>query len=409
MNSKIKAIKGKCMIDIKEIKINDKKAMLKFVRFPHELFKNVKEYVPLLDGDEYNTLKPKKNGAFEWSEVRYWLAYVGNKIVGRIGAILNHKFNKKVNKEIMRFTRFDFIDDYEVSKGLVDVVVEWAKERKCTEVIGPIGFSDLDQEGMLIDGFDQLSMYITLWNYPYYLKHMEKLGFGKENDWNEYHITLPTSIEDHRVQRLERISNLTLNHFNLHVKYFKNKKEIYPYIRKGLTIMNEVYDGLPGFTSLSERQMDEFICNFGIVLNTEYLFAVEDQNNKLVAYGFFAPSLSRAMKICGGKLSPKGIINLIKDLKHNDTVDLYSIGVIPEYMGKGVNGIIMLEGIKACIRNGIKYAESGPEAEINSGVQEQWKDYEKVLHKKRRCWKLELNTKNETSKKAVSQKKATTK
>lgn len=392
------------MVEIKEIQMTDKRNMMKFVRFPHKLFKGVKEYIPLLDGDEYNALTPKKNGAFEWSEARYWLAYKDGEIVGRIGAILNNKYNEKVNKKILRFTRYDFIDDEEVSKGLMEAVKGWAKELKCVELIGPIGFSDMDQEGMLIRGFDQVSMYITLWNYPYYIKHMEKMGFGKENDWNEYRISLPTEMSDPRVERLGRISELTLKHFNLHVRYFKSKKEIFPFIRTGLTIMNEVYGYLLGYTELSTRQMDEFIDNFGMVLNTDYLFAVQDENDRLVGYGFFAPSLCKSMKKCGGKLSLGGIASVVKDLTKNDTVDLYSIGVIPEYMGKGVNAIIMYEGIKACIKHGIKYAETGPELDINNRIQEQWKDFEKVQHKNRRCWKLSLEEK--PAKKAPAKKPA---
>ena len=404
------------MIEIKEIQMSNKKMMYKFIRFPHKLFKDVEQYVPTLDIDEYAMLTPKKNGAFEWCEARYWLAFEGKEIVGRIGAILNHKYNAKVNKEIMRITRFDFIDNFEVSSMLVNEVKKWAKERNCVEMIGPIGFSDMDKEGMLIRGFEETSIYITLWNFPYYVEHMEKMGFEKENDWVEYRIKIPEKIDE----RVDRIANMSLKKFGYHIKYFKTKKEIYPYIHKGLNIMNEVYAHLLGYTELSPRQMDEFVDNFKLVLNTDYLFAVESKDGDLIGYGFFAPSLSRAMKKCGGKLTLSGISAVLHDLKKNDTVDLYSIGVRPEYMSQGVNAIILNEGIKACIKHGIKYAETGPELDINEKVQSQWKGFEYVQHKQRRCWRLplvepvvedqpKLKKKTATKKVNVPAKKSTTK
>ena len=389
------------MIEFKEVSIKDKKELFKFIRFPHKLFKDVEQYVPWLDDDEYAMLVPEKNGAFEWCEARYWLAYKGKEIVGRIGAILNHKYNQKVNKEIMRITRFDFIDDFEVSSGLVNQVKNWALERNCIEMIGPIGFSDMDQEGMLIRGFEHLSMYITLWNFPYYVEHMEKMGFEKENDWVEYRLTIPEKIDE----RIDRIAQLSCKRFGYKIKYFKNKKELLPYIHKGLNIMNEVYAYLLGYTELSPRQMDEFIDNFKLVLNTDYLFAVESKDGELIGYGFFAPSLSRAMRKCNGKITLPGILALLHDLKKNDTVDLYSIGVRPEYMSQGVNAIILNEGIKACIKHGIKFAETGPELDINEKVQSQWKGFEHIQHKQRRCWRIDIskpNLKKKTATKKVN-------
>ncbi|MCF0117969.1 MAG: N-acetyltransferase [Bacilli bacterium] len=376
------------MITIQEVNLKNKRELRKFVRFPHKIYRNVTQYVPSLDNDEMAMFIEEKNGALEWCATRCWMAYIDNEEVGRVGAIFNRKYNEKVNKIQMRITRFDFIDNKEVSKRLIDEVLKWARELNCTEIIGPIGFSDLDKEGMLIEGFDRDSLNFCIYNHPYYVAHMNELGFEKLNDWVEYRIKLPEAIDP----RLEKIAEKSKEKFGYRVKYFKNKKEVIPYLRKGFKIMNQVYSHLLGYTELSERQMDEFVSNFGVVLNSEFLFAIEDKNDNLIGYGFFAPNVNKGMRKCMGRFTIPGIIRLMKDLliikeKHpNDTVDLYSIGVLPEYQSMGVNAVVMVEGFKACIKRKIKYAETGPELEYNHQIQSQWKDYEKEQHKKRRCW-----------------------
>lgn len=368
------------MIVLKEVK--SKKDLKKFIKFQNYLYKNNPYYVPPLIADEMAMFDPKKNGSYEWSDVYLFLAYQDKRIVGRVAGIFNRKYAEKVGKKQMRITRFDFIDDYEVSKTLIDKIKEIALTYDAHEIIGPIGFSDLDKEGMLIDGFDQLSMYITIYNHEYYLDHMKKLGFEKECDWFEYQIAIP----DHPLESLDRIANRTIKKFGYKVRKFASIKEATPAIYEGIDIMNVVYNKLYGYTAISERQKKEFMSNFKTILNVEYLYAIYNDKDELIGYGLLAPSVSKAMQKCKGKLTLKGIISLLKTMKHHDVVDLYSIGVRPEYMGNGVNVIILNEGIKSCIKNGVKFAETGPELETNAEVQAQWKLFNAKQHKKRRCW-----------------------
>jgi hypothetical protein len=254
---------------------------------------------------------PEKNGAFEWSDVRVFLAYEGKKIVGRIAGIHNRKYIEKVGKNQMRITRFDFIDDKEVSKALVDTIKAWALELGATEIIGPIGFSDLDKEGMLIEGFEEESMYITIYNDRYYIEHMESMGFKKECDWVEYRIEIPSEP----IPLLERLAKRSMDKFGYTVYKCKSKKELYSYVYKALDIMNDVYAKLYGYTELSRRQQDEFIENLGIILNTEYAYVIKTPDDNIVGYGLLAPSVNKGMKKCNGRITIPGMLTLLKGLK----------------------------------------------------------------------------------------------
>ncbi len=370
------------MVTLKEVKT--KRDLKKFIRFQNDLYRHNPYYVAPLMADELAMFNPQTNGAYEWSDTYLFLAYRDKKIVGRIAGIYNRKYIEKTGKNQMRITRFDFIDDYEVSETLVNKIKEIALSLGAHEIIGPIGFSDLDKEGMLVEGFDQLSMYITIYNYEYYLKHMTKMGFEKECEWLEYRIKIPQEP----IPTLEKLAARSIQKFGYRVVKFSSLKEATPEIFKGLDIMNEVYDKLYGYTALTERQKKEFMNNFKTILNVDYLYAVYTSDNQLAGYGLLAPSISEAMQKCNGHLNLRGIIKLLKTMKHHEVVDLYSIGVRPEFMGNGVNIIILNEGIKSCIKNGVKFAETGPELESNEKVQSQWKSFDHVQHKKRRCWIL---------------------
>ncbi|MCF0118089.1 MAG: N-acetyltransferase, partial [Bacilli bacterium] len=375
---------------IKEIDCENKKELKEFIRFPHSLYKNCEQYVPSLDEDEMNMFLKSKNGALEWCDVRAWVAYKDDVMVGRVASIYNRKYIEKMNQRQLRVTRFDFIDDKEVSVALIEKVKEWGRELECYEIMGPIGFSDLDKEGMMIQGFDCQNLHFTLYNFPYYLEHMENIGFIKLNDWIEYRISIPEQPDPH----ISSLAEKSKQKFGYVVKKFKNKKSIMPYLRKVLCIMNKVYAHLLGYTELSERQMDEVAQNFGLILNHRFLFIIENKIGDLVGYGFFAPNINRGMRKCMGRITVPGIIRLFKDLlvikekKRNDTVDFYSIGVLPEYQSLGVNAIIVDEGIKACNKYGIKYAETGPQLEYNNPIHSQWKTFNKEQHIQRRCWRL---------------------
>lgn len=373
------------MITIKEV--TNKRDLKKFIKFPRELYKGNKNFVPFLDGDEMNMLTPKGNAAFEFCEAKYWLAYEDNKIVGRLGAIWHKRSNEIRNAKQIRFTRFDVVDNFEVTKLLFDKAIAWAKEIGMNEIIGPLGFSDLDKEGMLVEGFEHPSLVLTLYNHPYYVEHLTKLGFVKDIDWIEYRIEIPSEPNE----RLDQICKKTLERRDYYIHYFKTKKEMIAAIYEGLAIMNEVYSHLYGYVALTQNQIDEFIRNFSIVLNKKFVFAVKHKKtNELLGYGFLAPSLTKAMQKANGKLLPTGMFHILHDLKHFDTVDLYSIGVKKQYQNTGINAIIMNEAIKSCQRYNVKYAETGPELETNVQIQSQWKNFNHIQHKRRRSFKYEI-------------------
>lgn len=369
------------MIEIFEVKT--KKDLKKFIKFPLSLYKKDPNYVPPLILDELDMFNPKKNGAFEHSKARCWIAINNGKIVGRIAAIWNKAYNKKTNKKQMRFSRYDVIDDFEVSKALFDTLKKFAKECKLNEIVGPMGFSDVDYEGLLVEGFDTPSMCITMHNFPYYKEHLIKLGFIKEIDWLEYRIQLPEKVDE----RLDVIAQKILESRDFEIRRFKNSKEMQPTVHEAILLMNEVYSHLYGYVPQNEQQIKEIQAKFKMVLNPRFVFTViNKKNDELIGYGLIAPNLSKPFKKCWGRLLPFGIFHLLRGIKKFDTVDLYSIGVKKEYQNTGVNAIILNEGIKACVAHKVRFAETGPELEINNEVQAQWKNYAREQHKRRRLF-----------------------
>lgn len=368
------------MVVIKEVKT--KKDLKKFVKFPLKLYRNNPAFVPVLISDEINEFTKETNDAFSYCESRQFLAYRDGKIVGRVAGILNHQYNQKCNVNQMRFTRLDAIDDPEVFKALFDTIVEYAKEKGNNEVIGPIGFCDLDKQGLLIEGFDQISMYITPYNEAYYPKHYEEYGFQKAVDWVEYKITMPEEPDP----KLEKISNFVQKRYGYKVIELKDVKQVMGLVKDGLHIMNEVYSHLYGYVALTDLQIEQFSKTLEPLINIDFVCAVANRDDELIAYGFVAPSVGKAFQKGHGHLFPLTIFRLMKALKHNDTIDLYSVGVRHQYQNTGANAIILNEIMKACHKHGIKYAETGPELVTNTQVQAQWKDYEKTIHKRRRCY-----------------------
>ncbi len=372
------------MIVVKEI--NSKKDKLKFCKFPIKLYKGNKYFVPQLISDEMNVFNPKTNGAFDYCEAKMFLAYKDGKIVGRIGAILNKAYNEKINGKQIRFTRFDFIDDFEVSQALFNEVNKWTKELQMNEIIGPMGFTDLDKQGMLVEGFEEISMYITIYNYPYYLKHMEKLGMEKAADWVEYKIFIPNQLDE----RIDRLANRVMERNGYSLVTIKNMKEARPWFYKAIGVLNEAYSKLFGVVTLSPKQMDEYVDLLTTLGNPDYITAVINKEGELIGYGYVAPSISKSMQKNKGRVFPFGIFRLLKEIKTTKVIDFYSIGVLPEYQNTGVNAIIMNNTLKGLVKNKIEYCETGPELESNQQIQSQWKNAEHVNHKRRRCYKVSV-------------------
>jgi hypothetical protein len=366
-------------IEIREVKT--KSELKTFIRYPLTLYKGNPYYVPSLFVDELNTLTPERNPAFEDAKARYWLAYRGGKIVGRVAAILMAKEEKKWGAKLMRFGWLDFIDDAEVVKVLMDQVETWAKEEGIKGIHGPLGFTDLDREGMLIEGFEKVATLATYYNYPYYQKHIEALGYAKDVDWVEYEITMTNQSEE----KINRAATIVAKRYNLHM--FKGKKkDLFKIAPDIFDVLEEAYRKLYGTVPLSRAQVMYYVNAYFGLANTEYIPAVLDENNRVVGFGITFPSLSKALQQSRGNLFPFGFIPILRALNKNNRADLYLVGVRDEYLGKGVNGMLMLQIYNTFMKNGIKHVESNPNLEFNNDVQAMWKYFENKQHKRRRCF-----------------------
>lgn len=369
-------------MNIEVKKVTTRSDLGKFIGFPYKLFKGNKYWCPQMRMDEWKTLSSKKNPAFEFCEAQYWLAYKDNILVGRIAGIINHKADERWHEKLVRFGWIDFIDDLDVSGALLKTVEEWGKEKGMTGIHGPLGFSDMDNEGMLIKGFDEVATLASIYNYPYYPEHMMKLNFGKAEDWVQYTFDVPQSIPD----KVERVSKLVAEKYGLRILKVKKAKELLLYAPKMFRLLNESFDELYGFTSLSEKQIQNYIKQYFGFIRPEFVSFVIDKNDDVVGFGISVPSLTHAMQKCNGKLFPLGFIYVLHAIKKNDTIDMYLNGVRPDYHGKGVAALYYNELHKAYIRNKITRAVTNPQLEGNAKALTMWKSFNGRQHITRRCW-----------------------
>ena len=367
-------------------KVDGKADLKRFIRFNYEMYKDNKYSVPDLYEDMVNTFSPKKNAAFEFCEADYFLAYRDGKLVGRVAAIINNRANETWHKKAVRFGWIDFIDDDEVSKALIDTVAAWGKERGMDILEGPLGFTDMDAEGMLTEGFDQLGTMATIYNYPYYPQHMERLGLEKEMDWIEMKLIVPEAVPD----KYTRIAEVVKKKFHLHVRKLKNMREIRRE-RLGYKIfelINEAYTPLFGYSQMTKGQIDQYVKTYLPILDLEMVTLVENEENELVGVGISMASLSTALQRAKGKLFPFGWFYLLKSLyiKRPPVLDLLLVAVKPEYQNMGVNALLFADLIPVYIEKGFEWGETNPELEINEKVQSQWQYLEGKVHKRRRCY-----------------------
>jgi len=363
-------------------KVENRRDLKKFISFPYKLYAGNKYRVPPLRFDEMNTLRRDKNPAFEFCEVKYWLAYRDKKIVGRIAGIINWRYVEKWQNRYARFGWIDFIDDEDVSKALIETVEKWAKEKDMEAVHGPLGFTDLDYEGMLIEGFEELGTMATIYNYSYYPKHLEKYGYIKDIDWVEFEVKAPPEIPE----KIDRIAAISLKKNNLRVLKVNKSKDLLPYAKDMFKVLDETYKDLYGVVPLSEKQVDLYIKQYFGFIRPDYISIILDNNDRVAAFGITMPSLSKALQKATGRLFPFGFVHLLKAMKNNSAIDLYLIGVRPDLQGKGVNSIIFNELNKIFINKNIVSAETNPELETNYKVQAQWKHFTHRQHKRRRCY-----------------------
>jgi GNAT superfamily N-acetyltransferase len=371
---------------IKEV--TTKKELKKFVKFNIELYKDCPYHVPGLIDEEMMTLSRDKNPAFEIAEAIYFLAYKGDKIVGRIAGIINHRNNETYNKKNVRFGFVDFIDDAEVVDKLFDAVESWAKEKGMDTIHGPLGFSDLDHEGMLIEGFDQLGTMAALYNFAYYPGHLERMGYTKDLDWQEFKIYIPSEVPEKHI----RIGEIVRKKYGLKTIKFKRRKEIWPYAQRIFDTLNQAYAHLYGFTKLTPKQIDYYVKMYIPMLRLDMITVIiREEDDAVVGFGISLPNLSRALQKAKGRMLPFGFIHLLKALYSKPKViDLYLIGVLPEYQNKGVNALVFNDLIPVYNKVGAIYAESNPELETNNAVQAQWDYFKREHHKTRRAFSKKL-------------------
>lgn len=376
------------MVEIKRIKPS-RRELKKFVEYQIDLYKGSPWYVPPLVFDDVNTLDPKKNPAFDFCEAEYFMAWRDGKPVGRIAAIINRQLNEKQGTRTARFGWVDFADDPEVTKALFGAAEEWARSKGMDRMIGPLGFTDLDKEGCLIEGFEELSTMNTIYNYPYYSDRIEELGYRKDSDWLEYVMDVPEGIPE----KFDRIAEIVKKKYGLRVLKYTSKKQLRDdYGHALFELINESYADLYGYSPLTERQIDYYIKMYLSMLNLDLITLVVDRDNRLVSVGISMPSMSRALQKSKGKIFPFGWRHLLKGLNGpNDRVDLFLVAVKPEYQSKGVNALLFQDLIPHYIEKGYRWAESNPELESNSKVQSQWEYFSRRQHRRRRSYAKDLN------------------
>jgi hypothetical protein len=374
------------LMNIEIRKVETGRDLKKFINFQYELYEGNKFWCPPPRFDEYNTLHKKKNPAFAYCEAEYWIAYRGNKRVGRVAGIINHRANQRWNHLQVRFGWIDFIDDPAVSEALILTVTDWGKEHGMTGIHGPLGFTDMDPEGMLVEGFDEYSSLSAIYNYPYYPLHMEHMGFTKAVDWIQFMIRVPSEIPD----KISRTAAWVAEKYGLRMIRAKRSKELLPWARKMFEMQNQAFNDLYGYAALSEAQMDLYTKQYFGFIRPEFVSFVADRNDDIVAFGVTIPELTKALQKANGRLFPFGFIHLLKALRHNDTIHMYLIGVRPDYQGRGALAMIYHDLHKAFLDHGIAITTTHAQLEENFKAISIWKNYENRIYVRRRCFAKEF-------------------
>lgn len=376
-------------------KVTDRKGLESFIQFHYDLYRGSAYDVPNLHSDEMNTLSKDKNAAFDFCEAEYFLAYKDEKVVGRVAAIVNNSANKKWGQKRVRFGWIDFVDDLDVSTALLKAVEDWGRQRGMTEIVGPLGFTDMDPEGMLTKGFDQLGTMATSYNYAYYPEHIERMGgWAKDNDYVEYKLWVPKEVPE----KYQKIATMITKRYNLRVKKLK-RSEVFKegYGQKIFEVINDTFKDLYGYSTLTQRQIDQYVKMYLPMADLNLVTLIEDWNtpdHKLVGVGITIPSLSKALQKChNGRLLPFGWWYVLRALKfhHTKIVDLLLVGVLPEYRSKGANALLFSDLIPWYQKYGFLWGETHVEMETNEKVQSQWQYLDIENHKRRRCYVKKLD------------------
>jgi hypothetical protein len=370
------------VMDIEVSEVTTLRGLRQFVSFQFSLYRGNKYWVPPLRAEELHSLRKDRNPAFAFCEAKYWVALRNGKIVGRIAGILNRRYNEKWKTQAMRFGWFDYVDQWEVAESLLKEVEHWASEAGMGYVHGPLGFTDMDGQGMLVDGFEENGTLGALYNHPYYPGHIERSGYSKDIDWVEYEISMHGVVPD----KIQRLAAIVLERNKLTVLRVRNARGVLPFAKQIFHLLNEAYRDLYGFVELSEQQIDMYVKQyFGYIL-PEFVPIVLDSHGEVVAFGISMPSLSEALRRCNGRLYPFGFIWVLRSLRRPKRLDLYLTAVRPSLQNRGINAVIIHEINKAINTHGIEKVETNRELESNAKVRAQWRFYESRQHKRRRCY-----------------------
>jgi GNAT superfamily N-acetyltransferase len=374
-------------IQIKEISPRNRKELNQFVRFPYRLYRDDPYWIPPLVRGELGTLNPDKNPAYDHCETRFLLAYRGRQIAGRVVGIINHRYNEQWNKKVVRFGWFDVIDDAEVTEKLLEEVEKWGKSAGMELLEGPMGFTTFDRTGILVKGFEEMPTFAGVHTPPYYMAHLEHLGFGKEIEYVEYELTVPATVPEKAIN----ISSVVAERYHLKLLDFKSTRELLPYAAQIFHVLNEAYKPLFGFVQLTEKQVQYFSKKYFSVIRPEFTTVVLNQQEQVIGFQISVPSLSRAFQKARGRLYPWGWIYLLNALKKPKRLDLMLTGILPDYQRKGVNALYMVDLTQTAITHGIQFAESNSELEENFKMQSFWRHFESRQHRRSRIYSRSIN------------------
>jgi len=367
-------------IEIKEI--HTRKELKQFVDFPHHLYAGNDYWVPTMRKSELDTLDRDVNPAFAYCDARYWLAMRDVEIVGRIAGIINRRHHEVWGQPYMRFGWLDMVDDPQVTLSLLEKVEGWAGDENLAAVHGPLGFTNLDHNGVLVEGFEELATMAAGYNYPYYMDHMQAAAYAKDVDYVEFQMPMIEALPD----RIVKLAAIVQKRYDLHFLEVSNKKELIPYARELFSLLGAEYKHLYGVVPLTDAQVEDYINQYFGFISPKFVPVILDKNEKMVAFGVVLPSLSRAMQKAKGRLFPFGFLHILQALRVNDRMDLLLIAISKAYQGKGVNAMLMDRMFRVFLEMGIQYVEANPELESNIAVQAQWKHFERRQHRRRRIY-----------------------
>ena len=367
-------------IEIKEI--HTRKELKQFVDFPHHLYAGNDYWVPTMRKSELDTLDRDVNPAFAYCDTRYWLAMREGEVVGRIAGIINRRHHEVWGQPYMRFGWLDMVDDPQVTLSLLEKVEGWAGDENLAAVHGPLGFTNLDHNGVLVEGFEELATMAAGYNYPYYMDHMQAAAYAKDVDYVEFQMPMIEALPD----RIVKLAAIVQKRYDLHFLEVSNKKELIPYARELFSLLGAEYKHLYGVVPLTDAQVEDYINQYFGFISPKFVPVILDKNEKMVAFGVVLPSLSRAMQKAKGRLFPFGFLHILQALRVNDRMDLLLIAISKAYQGKGVNAMLMDRMFRVFLEMGIQYVEANPELESNIAVQAQWKHFKRRQHRRRRIY-----------------------